>query len=177
MSEPTSIGHPKELLLPTDVEGFDSLAELALDMRSAWNHAADPVWRQLDPELWALTRNPWVVLQTVSREKLQDVLNDPAFRKTLDDLVRERRDAEGPRRTAAGPNESDARVAGLDRQAKPGVRAGSAAGGIGRPRPLFGKRRTGLESSPKSETRLSNSQPPKPQGPNPARRRLGPWRF
>jgi starch phosphorylase len=93
MNEPTSIGHPKELLLPTDVEGFDSLAELALDMRSSWNHAADPVWRQLDPELWALTQNPWVVLQTVSREKLQDVLNEPAFRKNLDDLVQERRDA------------------------------------------------------------------------------------
>ncbi|MHB1093864.1 alpha-glucan family phosphorylase [Thiobacillus sp.] len=93
MNEPTPSGHPKELLLPTDIEGFDSLAELALDMRSSWNHAADPVWRQLDPELWALTRNPWVVLQTVSREKLQNVLAEPVFRKNLDDLVQTRRDA------------------------------------------------------------------------------------
>jgi starch phosphorylase len=30
-----------------EVEGFDSLAELALDMRWSWNHAADEVWRQL----------------------------------------------------------------------------------------------------------------------------------
>ncbi|MHB1215990.1 MAG: alpha-glucan family phosphorylase [Thiobacillus sp.] len=93
MNEPTPSGHPKELLLPTDIEGFDSLAELALDMRSSWNHATDPVWRQLDPVLWELTRNPWVVLQTVSREKLQGVLAEPAFRKNVDDLVHARRDA------------------------------------------------------------------------------------
>lgn len=93
MNEPIPSGHPKELLLPTDIAGFDSLAELALDMRSSWNHATDQVWRQLDSELWALTRNPWVVLQTVSREKLQQVLADPAFRKKLDDLVQARRDA------------------------------------------------------------------------------------
>jgi len=93
MNDPTPSGHPKEFLLPTDIEGFDSLAELALDMRSSWNHATDPVWRKLDPELWALTRNPWVVLQTVSREKLQGVLADPTFRKNLDALVQTRRNA------------------------------------------------------------------------------------
>ena len=69
------------------------LAELALDMRSSWNHATDQVWRQLDPALWELTQNPWVVLQTVSREKLQHVLADPEFRKQVDDLVKVRRDA------------------------------------------------------------------------------------
>ncbi|MGO9443429.1 MAG: alpha-glucan family phosphorylase [Thiobacillaceae bacterium] len=93
MSEPIRIGHPKEFLLPTDVEGFDSLAELALDMRWTWNHATDQVWRQLDAALWDLTQNPWGVLQTVSREKLQDVLAEPAFRKHLDELVQARRDA------------------------------------------------------------------------------------
>ena len=93
MSEQTRVSHPKERLLSADVEGFDSLAELALDMRSSWNHATDQVWRQLDPVLWELTHNPWVVLQTVSREKLQRVLADPAFRKNVDDLVQARRDA------------------------------------------------------------------------------------
>jgi len=93
MSEQPRVSHPKELLLPADVEGFDSLAELALDMRSSWDHATDQVWRQLDPVLWALTQNPWAVLQTVSREKLQSVLVDPAFRKSVDDLVQARRDA------------------------------------------------------------------------------------
>jgi starch phosphorylase len=93
MSEQARILHPKERILSTDVEGFDSLSELALDMRSAWNHATDQVWRQLDSVLWGLTQNPWVVLQTVSREKLQRVLAEPAFRKNVDDLVQTRRAA------------------------------------------------------------------------------------
>ncbi len=93
MSEQAWIGHPKARLLSRDIKGFDSLSELALDMRSAWSHGADDVWRQLDPALWDLTRNPWVVLQTVSREKLQRDLADPAFRKNIDDLVQARREA------------------------------------------------------------------------------------
>ena len=93
MSNETHVSQPLYGLLHTDVEGFDSLAELALDMRSSWNHATDQVWRQLDPDLWELTQNPWVVLQTVSREKLQGVLADTAFRKNVDDLVQARRDA------------------------------------------------------------------------------------
>jgi starch phosphorylase len=86
--------NPIYSFLPAEVEGFDSLAELALDMRSAWNHAADEVWKQLDPALWDLTHNPWVVLQTVSRDKLERVLADPAFRKQVDDLVQANRLAE-----------------------------------------------------------------------------------
>jgi len=80
-------------LPPTETEGFDSLAELALNLRWSWNHATDEVWRQLDPELWALTRNPWVVLQTASRDRVERVLADPAFCKNLQDMVRARREA------------------------------------------------------------------------------------
>jgi starch phosphorylase len=93
MSEQTRVSHSKESVLHAGVEGFDALAELALDMRSSWNHATDSVWRGLDPVLWELTHNPWVVLQTVSREKLQRALADPAFRKKVDELVQTRRDA------------------------------------------------------------------------------------
>jgi starch phosphorylase len=35
----TRASHPIYSLLPTEVEGFDSLAELALDMRWSWNHS------------------------------------------------------------------------------------------------------------------------------------------
>jgi starch phosphorylase len=94
MSERTPVNFPKDHLFSRDVEGFDSLAWLARDMRSSWNHATDQLWRQLDPVLWDLTHNPWVVLQTVSREKLQHVLADSAFRKIVDDLVQLRRNAE-----------------------------------------------------------------------------------
>ena len=93
MSSETPVRHPLYGLLPTDVEGFDSLAELALDMRWSWNHATDQVWRRLDPALWGLTHNPWAILQTVSRETLQGVLAEPAFRKDIDDLVQARRNA------------------------------------------------------------------------------------
>jgi len=88
MSEITSVSKPNYCLLPTDVEGFDSLAELALDLHWSWNHATDEVWRQLDPVLWELTQSPWVVLQTVARDQLESVLADSAFRKNVDDLLR-----------------------------------------------------------------------------------------
>ena len=93
MSNHTGARPPLYNLLPTEIEGFDSLAELALDMRWSWNHATDEVWRTLDPTLWDLTQNPWVVLQTVSRDQIERVLADPAFRKNIDDLLRAKRQA------------------------------------------------------------------------------------
>jgi starch phosphorylase len=93
MSKATPISKPVYSLLPTDIVGFDSLAELALNMRWSWNHATDEVWRRLEPELWEITHNPWVVLQTVSREQIGPVLADPGFRKRVDDLVQTRRRA------------------------------------------------------------------------------------
>ncbi len=80
-------------LLPFGIEGVDALVELALDLRSSWHHGTDTLWQQLDPELWQATQNPWVVLQTVSRERLERCLADDAFRKHVDKLVRSRRDA------------------------------------------------------------------------------------
>ncbi len=97
MTSDARIRHPLADLLPVEIEGFHGLAELALDMRSSWNHAADEVWRQLDPELWEFTHNPWVVLQTVSRETLERALADPAFHEQVDTLLQCRRDeAEAP---------------------------------------------------------------------------------
>ncbi len=91
MSGKSRVSHPIYNLLPTEIEGFDSLAELALDMHWSWNHATDGVWRTLDPTLWELTQNPWVVLQTVSRDEIARVLADPAFRRNVDDLLRSKR--------------------------------------------------------------------------------------
>jgi starch phosphorylase len=91
MSRQIRVSHPIHSLLPTEIEGFNSLAELALDLRSSWNHATDEVWRRLDPDLWEITHNPWVVLQTVSRERIERALADPVFRKNVDGLVQTRR--------------------------------------------------------------------------------------
>ena len=62
-------------------------------MRWSRNHAADNLWRKLDSALWDLTQNPWVVLQTVSRDKLQQILDDPVFRKELDAQLLAKRQA------------------------------------------------------------------------------------
>ena len=47
MNEQLRFINPVHSLLPTEVEGFDSLAELALDLRCSWNHSTDEVWRKL----------------------------------------------------------------------------------------------------------------------------------
>ena len=88
---------PLHNFLPLEVEGFGALVELALDLSSSWNHAAAGLWRQLDPALWDLTQNPWVVLQTVSRDQLKRTLADPDFRKKIEALAgAKRRTAEAP---------------------------------------------------------------------------------
>ena len=76
-----------------DIEGLDSLTELALDLRWSWNHAADELWQQLDPGLWQATRNPWLILQTIARDRLKSLLADSAFKQRVDILDRERRDS------------------------------------------------------------------------------------
>ncbi len=90
---PTRVANPAWSLLPTDIEGIDALAELALDLRWSWSSAVDEVWRQLDAGLWDLTHNPWGVLQTVSRDRIARVLADPAARQKIDSLVESRRRA------------------------------------------------------------------------------------
>jgi len=98
MSSPTGIdrtGVDRTIVdRPLDSAISDALTDLALDLRWSFNHSADQLWEQLDPELWELTHNPWVMLQTVSREKLQSVTSDPKFQKLLTDLHREKTRAE-----------------------------------------------------------------------------------
>lgn len=91
MRQKSQVNLPLHPLLPTDVTGYDALAELALDMRSSWSHGADDVWRQLDAQLWEMTRNPWAVLQTASRRRIEQLTAKPAFRKKLDVLLKARR--------------------------------------------------------------------------------------
>lgn len=79
--------------LPTELPGLDTLTELALDLQWSWNHAADTLWQQLDAELWDRTHNPWVVLQTASREVLEQRLADPAFRAQMAALTTQKQQA------------------------------------------------------------------------------------
>jgi starch phosphorylase len=81
----------KKRAATTEDIGVGSLAELALNLRSSWHHGADELWMQLDPELWSLTHNAWVVLQTVARTKLQAVLARPDYRGRVAALLEHRR--------------------------------------------------------------------------------------
>lgn len=76
--------------LPSDASSEDVLVQLALDADSTLNRTAEQLWRQLNPELWDQTQNAWAVLQTVSGQNLQRITSQPAFRATLDEIVRER---------------------------------------------------------------------------------------
>jgi starch phosphorylase len=75
------------------VDGVDELVELSHDLHWSWNHAADELWETLDKELWATTQNPWVILRTVSHEKIKAALGAPEFRRKLDSLLRQNRDS------------------------------------------------------------------------------------
>src|SRR5665811_1991798 len=48
----------------------------------------DEIWESLDSELWQTTQNPWVILRTVSREKIQSLLANPDFRQRLQSCQR-----------------------------------------------------------------------------------------
>src|ERR1700754_1876927 len=93
MSDQTEASRGPYKELPHDVEGFRELAALALDLRAAWNHTGEQIWRTLDPVLWDLTHNPWAVLRTASREHIERPLGDPDFRRRVDEIEKARREA------------------------------------------------------------------------------------
>lgn len=65
---------------------YNALEELAYDLSWAWDHRTDLLWKTLDPELWALTHNPLVILKTISKERLKEVLSDPYFHNILREI-------------------------------------------------------------------------------------------
>ena len=75
------------LLLRDLPPGLEPLAELATDLRWTWSHAGDAVWNILDPEAWEQTKNPFVVLQNLTQERLDELDKDPAFKKQLRGLA------------------------------------------------------------------------------------------
>lgn len=84
---------PNAVTVWSKSEGVDALAELALNLHWSWNHAADELWERLDPELWQVTQNPWVILQTVSKDKINSLLAQPKFRQRVDKLLRQNRES------------------------------------------------------------------------------------
>ena len=74
----------------TEHIGIETLTELALNLRWSWNRSTDELWAELDPELWALTQNPWAVLQTVSPRRARALLARPDYRQRVKDLIERR---------------------------------------------------------------------------------------
>ncbi len=79
-------------MIPNDLPaGMEALYEIALDLRWTWSHAGDELWRALDAEAWAATENPWLILQGVSRLRLEQLARDSEFRRKLRHIQDERR--------------------------------------------------------------------------------------
>lgn len=78
---------------PDMEQKLSGLNELALDCSYSWVHGADEIWLELDAEFWAQTRNPWLVLQTVSRERLEALSKNEAFCEKLRAIVSAHRQA------------------------------------------------------------------------------------
>lgn len=59
-----------DLQLPSGLEGF---ADLALDLRWTVRLTTDRVWELLDPEAWEKTKNPYLILQNISKSRLNEL--------------------------------------------------------------------------------------------------------
>jgi len=79
--------------LPRPVpEALTGLVDLAMDLRWSWNHGADTLWAQVDPELWEATGDPWLILESVTQDRLNKLGKDPQFLAMLKAQVSTRRE-------------------------------------------------------------------------------------
>jgi starch phosphorylase len=78
--------------LKADVDGFDTLVDLALNLRWSWSHGEEELWEPLDPELWELTHNPWLVLLTTSLSRLKSLMAEPNYRRKVEEAARTKQD-------------------------------------------------------------------------------------
>lgn len=76
---------------PDDIS--QCLHELAGDLSIHWTSANDGIWRSLDHELWRLTRNPTLVLNTVSASALRVQCQVPEFRVLVQAMMDGRQQA------------------------------------------------------------------------------------
>jgi glycogen phosphorylase len=77
--------------IPEGLEELEGLSELATDLRWTWSHFSDRLWEFLDPVTWERTQNPYLILQSVQRARLEEVARDKNFRRELLGWVDNRR--------------------------------------------------------------------------------------
>ena len=80
---------PMSVEMPVELQ---PLVELATDMFWTWSHAGDALWRAINPEIWAQTANPYVILQNLSPGRMRELSQDAVVRGELERLVRSRQD-------------------------------------------------------------------------------------
>ncbi len=78
---------PHESRLPRALAGLD---ELALDLRWSSAHRAERIWRRIDPDLWAASRNPWAVITSCSDLEFERLANDGDFVALVQDSIHDR---------------------------------------------------------------------------------------
>lgn len=69
-----------DLNLPPEME---SLEDLALDLRWTVRQTTDRIWELLDSETWERTKNPYLILQNVSRSRLEEAARDESLREEI----------------------------------------------------------------------------------------------
>lgn len=83
------------------------LVGLALDLRWSWHHASDILWRTVDAQTWQAIPNAWLVLNSVSDQRLERLAEDPGFlallQAQLDAQAEHRRSATWFSEDYAGP--------------------------------------------------------------------------
>ncbi len=82
--------HPSRYLPRPLPEVLQGLADLAVDLRWSWNHSADALWHTVEPEMWDATGDPWLILETVSQQRLDDLAKDADFVNALQRQLAER---------------------------------------------------------------------------------------
>lgn len=71
-------------------KGLEDLTSLALDLSINWNQAGEAIWNLLDAELWEQTKNPYLILKTVSQKRLEEVARNPKLTEELKALFERR---------------------------------------------------------------------------------------
>jgi starch phosphorylase len=74
----------------TELDGLDTLISLAIDLSYTGDHLAERIWSKLHPSLWEQTQSPWVILKTVSLERLKEFLSESDTKENLQRIQSEK---------------------------------------------------------------------------------------
>lgn len=76
---------------------WNDLRKLAFDQSRASNARANELWSRVNPDLWNMTRNSWLIMQITPREQFSQLAEDQEFMQILENHMRVEKDLlEGP---------------------------------------------------------------------------------